>query len=121
MIAFEFVATKMKSTFFELLEEIIMYRVHYIFTPKDMTKMADAIDESAAIWKKHGCPEISVWQLSGSAMGQMSFTVAFENAGDFGACVDKVVSDPDFIAWQGKYFGISDWAANTHARLYKKF
>ncbi len=54
-------------------------------------------------------------------MGQMSFTVAFENACDFGACIDRVVSDPDFIAWQGKYFGISHWVANTYARLCNQF
>ena len=98
-----------------------MYRVHYIFIPKDRSKMADAIDESAAIWKKHGCNEVSIWQLGGSAIGQISFTVSFDNAGDFGSCLDKVASDPDFMAWQQKYGDNGDWQANTHARLMKKF
>ena len=98
-----------------------MYRVHYIFIPKDRTKMADAIDESAAIWKKHGCHEVSIWQLGGSAIGQISFTVAFDNAGEFGSCSDKVIADPDFIAWQQKYGDNGEWQANTHARLMKKF
>ena len=98
-----------------------MYRVHYIFIPKDRSKMADAIDESAAIWKKHGCNEVSIWQLGGSAIGQISFTVSFDNAGEFGGCLDKVASDPDFIAWQQKYGDNGDWQANTHARLMKKF
>ena len=99
----------------------MMYRVHYIFTPHKLETTAAAMEEAAQIWKKHGCPEVSGWQLSGSAIGQMSFTVAFDSASDFGICFDKVSDDPDFQAWRVKYFGTSDWVANTHARLYKKW
>ena len=98
-----------------------MYRVHYIFSPHKLETTMEAVEEAAVIWKKHGCPEVSAWRLSGSAIGQMSFTVAFDNASDFGACLDKVDSDADFQAWRVKYFGTSDWVANTHATLHKKW
>ena len=91
------------------------------FTPHKLETTAAAMEEAAQIWKKHGCPEVSGWQLSGSAIGQMSFTVAFDSASDFGICFDKVSDDPDFQAWRVKYYGTSDWVANTHARLYKKW
>ena len=98
-----------------------MYRVHYIFSPNKIDTAIDAMEEAAVIWKKNGCPEVSAWRLSGSAIGQMSFTVAFDNASDFGACFDKVDKDADFQAWRAKFFGFGDWVANTHATLQKKW
>ena len=77
----------------------------------------DHCHEAAALWKKHGAKEVSLWRLQGSKINNMSFSARCDNMEQMGKCMDGLAADQDFAAWQMKYFGTSTIKENVIGRL----
>ena len=77
----------------------------------------DAFNEAAALWKKNGAKEVSLWRLQGTKINHFSFSVRCKNMEEMGRCMDKLAADADFAAWQMKYFSSATMKENVIARM----
>jgi hypothetical protein len=94
--------------------------VQTMFKPNpgaDMMKLMDLVKESAAIFKRHGA-DVSVWAVSGGEIGNMVFAARYDSFAAYGACMEKVYSDPAFAIWtaKGVASGLSTWVRSNVAR-----
>jgi hypothetical protein len=94
-----------------------MIAQHFIFENHKPEVLMDAFHEAAALWKKHGAKEVSLWRLQGSKINNMSFSARCDNMEQMGKCMDGLAADQDFAAWQMKYFGTSTIKENVIGRL----
>ena len=94
-----------------------MIAQHFIFENHKPEVLMDAFNECAALWKKNGAKEVSLWRLQGTKINRFSFSVRCENMEQMGKCMDNLAADADFAAWQMKYFGSSTIRENVIGRL----
>jgi hypothetical protein len=92
------------------------FMVQWHFVPSSMETMMEAAQAGAEIWKRHGAKQVMLTSMAGSGVGQFAFAMAFENGAQFGALLDKVSQDEDWMAWQGKYSNTSTWTGNIYGR-----
>lgn len=92
------------------------FMVQWHFTPSSMETMMAAAEEGAAIWKKAGAKHVMLTSMAGTGVGQFAFAMAFESGAEYGAILDKVSQDEDFMAWQAKYSNTAQWTGNIYGR-----
>ena len=94
-----------------------MIAQHFIFELHKPEVLMEAFESAATMWKKHGAKEVSLWNLRGSKINRMSFSVRCDSMEDMGKCMDALDADPDFQAWQVKYWDSSTIKENVVSRL----
>ena len=94
-----------------------MIAQHFIFENHKPEVLMDAFNECAALWKKNGAKEVSLWRLQGSKVNHFSFSVRCDDMEQMGKCMDNLAADTDFAEWQMKYFGTSTIRENVIGRL----
>ena len=94
-----------------------MIAQHFIFESHKPEVLMDAFNEAAALWKKNGAKEVSLWRLQGTKINHFSFSVRCENMEQMGKCMDNLAADAAFAAWQMKYFGSATMKENVIARM----
>ena len=94
-----------------------MIAQHFIFESHKPAVLMDAFNEAAALWKKNGAKEVSLWRLQGTKINHFSFSVRCENMEEMGKCMDNLAADADFAAWQVKYFGSATMKENIIGRM----
>ena len=67
--------------------------------------------ESAALGK------VSFWTVAVGEVGNLVFSVNFENFAAYGATIDKLNADPEFLTWQAKRLklGATTWVRGNMA------
>jgi hypothetical protein len=95
--------------------------LQYVFKPlpgSDLARIIEHAQIAAKLWKKHGAKEVSLWNISNGEIGNLAFTVPFENYSDYGRCYDALLADPDFRKWQVDLVkaGLSEWVRSNIAR-----
>ena len=50
-----------------------MIAQHFIFESHKPEVLKDAFNEAAALWKKNGAKEVSLWRLQGTKINHFSF------------------------------------------------
>ena len=89
----------------------------FIFESHKPAVLMDAFNEAAALWKKNGAKEVSLWRLQGTKINHFSFSVRCENMEDMWKCMDKLAADTEFAAWQMKYLGSATMKENIIGRM----
>ena len=97
------------------------YEARYVFRPNpgaDMAVITRAMEEGAALWRKHGAPGPTLWTITAGELGHLVLVVRFENAAEYAKVVDPLSADPDFRAWQAKNVqaGQITWVRSNLAR-----
>ena len=82
-----------------------MIAQHFIYETYKPETLMEAFKEAAALWKKNGAKEVSLWRLQGSQINHFSFSVRCDSMEEMGKCMDALSTDADFQAWQMKHFG----------------
>ena len=97
------------------------YEARYVFKPNpgaDLAAVVKAMEQGAALWRKHGAPSPRLWAITAGELGNYVLSVQFENAVAFGKTVDLLSADPEFHAWQASNAGEGQvtWVRSNHAR-----
>ena len=68
------------------------------------------------LWRKHG-GKVSFWTVAVGEIGNLVFSVNFENFAAYGATIDKLNTDPEFLTWQAKRLklGATTWVRGNMA------
>lgn len=84
----------------------------------DLLKIIESAKVSAKLWKKHGATDVTLWAVTAGEVGNMAFTVQFENFTSYGASYDKLSADPEFRKWQSDVakLGMTEWVSGNVAR-----
>jgi hypothetical protein len=93
--------------------------VQYVVKPNPGSVLAAILEmtkESAALWRKHG-GKVSFWTVAVGEVGNLVFSVNFENFAAYGATIDKLNADPEFLTWQAKRLklGATTWVRGNMA------
>jgi hypothetical protein len=77
----------------------------------EMSKMG------ADLWRKHN-GEVSLWTVSAGEMGNWLFVIKFTDYEAYGACMNELTQDADFLAFQNKFMTSSkaDWVRSNVVR-----
>ena len=94
-----------------------MIAQQFIFESHKPAVLMDAFNEAAALWKKNGAKEVSLWRLQGTKINHFSFSVRCESMEDMGKCMDNLAADAEFTAGQMKYFGSATMKENIIGRM----
>ena len=97
------------------------YEARYVFRPNpgaDMGDVMKAIEEGAALWRKHGAPNPRLWTISAGEIGNYVLVVQFENAAEYAKVVDPLSADPKFRRWQARNVAAGNitWVRSNLAR-----
>lgn len=97
------------------------YEARYVFKPNpgaDLAAVVKAMEQGAALWRKHGAPSPRLWAITAGELGNYVLSVQFENALAFAQVVDPLSVDPEFHAWQARNAeaGQISWVRSNHAR-----
>ena len=97
------------------------YEARYVFKPNpgaDLAAVMKAMEQGAALWRKHGAPNPRLWAITAGELGNYVLSVQFENALAFAQVVDNLSADPEFRAWQARNAdeGHITWVRSNHAR-----
>lgn len=97
------------------------YEARYVFRPNpgaDLAAIMKAMEQGAALWRKHGAPSPRLWAITAGELGNYVLSVQFENAAAFAKVVDPLSADPEFRAWQAHNAeaGQITWVRSNHAR-----
>jgi hypothetical protein len=97
------------------------YEARYVFKPNpgaDLAAVIEAMEQGAALWRKHGAPSPRLWAITAGELGNYVLSVQFENAVAFAQVVDPLSADPEFRAWQARNAQAGDiaWVRSNHAR-----
>jgi hypothetical protein len=97
------------------------YEARYVFRPNpgaDLAAIMKAMEQGAALWRKHGAPSPRLWTITAGELGNYVLSVQFENAAAFAKVVDPLSADPEFRAWQARNAeaGQITWVRSNHAR-----
>ena len=79
------------------------YEARYVFRPNagaDMAVVTRTMREGAALWRKHGAANPTLWTITAGELGNYVLVVRFENAAEYAKVVDPLSADPDFRRWQ---------------------
>jgi hypothetical protein len=102
-------------------EPPMAYEARYVFRPNpgaDMAAITKAMEEGAALWRKHGAPSPRLWAITAGELGNYVLVVQFENAAEYANVVDPLSADPEFRRWQAKNVqkGQITWVRSNLAR-----
>ena len=94
--------------------------MRYMFRPRPGTSLEEVMEISkmgADMWRKHR-GEVSLWTVSAGEMGNWLFVIKFADYEAYGACVNELTQDTDFLAFQNKFMtsGKADWVRSTLVR-----
>jgi hypothetical protein len=97
------------------------YEARYVFKPNpgaDLAAVIEAMEQGAALWRKHGAPSQRLWAITAGELGNYVLSVQFDNALAFAQVVDGLSADPEFRAWQTRNAEAGDitWVRSNHAR-----
>ncbi len=97
------------------------YEARYVFRLNpgaDVAAVLKAMQQGAALWRKHGAQGPRLWAITAGELGNYVLSVQFDNAGSFAKVVDTLSADPDFLAWQAgnAKAGQITWVRSNHAR-----
>ena len=97
------------------------YEARYVFKPNpgaDLAAVMKAMEQGAALWRKHGASSPRLWAITAGELGNYVLSVQFENALAFAQVVDNLSADPEFRAWQARNTeeGHISWVRSNHAR-----
>ena len=97
------------------------YEARYVFRPNpgaDMAVITRAMEEGAALWRKHGATSPTLWTITAGELGNYVLVVRFENAAEYAKVVDPLSADPDFRRWQARNVqaGQITWVRSNLAR-----
>lgn len=97
------------------------YEARYVFKPNpgsDLAAVMKAMEQGAALWRKHGAASPRLWAITAGELGNYVLAVQFENAAEFAKVVDPLSADPAFRAWQAGNVqgGQITWVRSNHAR-----
>ena len=92
------------------------FMAQWHFIPDDMEVMMAAANEGAEIWKRHGAKQVMLMSLAGSSVGEFAWGLACNSGAEYGAILDKVGQDEDFMNWQVKYANTMTWTGNYIGR-----
>jgi hypothetical protein len=92
----------------------------YVFRPNpgsDLNAILANVKEAAALWRKYGA-EVRLWTVSMGEIGNMAVSVQFDSYEGYARCMDRLIADPAFMAWQQKNLasGLSSWVRSNLAR-----
>lgn len=92
----------------------------YVFRPNpgaDLTAVMANVKEAVGLWRKYDA-EVHLWTVSMGEIGNMSVTAHFDSYAGYAKCIDQLVADPAFAAWQQKNLasGLSNWVRSNLAR-----
>jgi hypothetical protein len=79
------------------------YEARYVFRPNpgaDLDAVVVAMKQGAALWKKHGAPDLRLWNVAAGELGQYVLAVQFESATEYAKVTDALAADPAFRRWQ---------------------
>lgn len=93
--------------------------LQYVFKANPGVDMADLmalVNESAALWKKHGA-DVSFWAVQVGEVGNLSFVARFESAAKLGATLEAMNTDPAFATWRAKSVksSLATWVRSNQA------
>ena len=63
--------------------------LQFVFKPvpgSDLTQIIEHAKVVSKLWQKHGAKDASLWTVYAGEMGNMVFTVPFENYSEYGKC-----------------------------------
>lgn len=97
------------------------YEARYVFRPNpgaDLKAVMSAMQQGAALWRKHGAPGPRLWAITAGEQGNYVLSVQFDNAAAFAKVVDTLSADPEFQGWQAQNAkdGHISWVRSNHAR-----
>lgn len=97
------------------------YEARYVFKLSpgaDMAQVKKAMEEGAALWRKHGAASPRLWAITAGELGNYVLVVQFENAAEFARVVDPLSADPAFQHWQAHNAAADQitWVRSNHAR-----
>ena len=95
--------------------------LQFVFKPlpgSDLSAIVTTAKEAARLWKKHGAADASLWTVAVGEMGNLAFTVHFEDFTSYGTCYDSLLKDADFRKWQMDVVkqGMTEWVRGSVAR-----
>lgn len=97
------------------------YEARYVFKLNpgaDLAAVTSAMQQGAALWKKHGAQAPRLWAITAGELGNYVLSLQFDNAAGFATVVDALSADADFKAWQANNAkaGQITWVRSNHAR-----
>jgi hypothetical protein len=92
----------------------------YVFRPNpgaDLPAVIANVKEAAALWRKYGA-EVHLWTVSMGEIGNMAFSAHFDSYESYARCMDRLITDGAFLAWQQKNLaiGLASWVRSNLAR-----
>ncbi|SEA21022.1 hypothetical protein SAMN05444680_101911 [Variovorax sp. YR216] len=79
------------------------YEARYVFRPNpgaDLGAVMEAIQQGAALWKRHGATNARLWVVAAGELGNYVLELRFDNATEYAKVTDPLSADPDFRKWQ---------------------
>ena len=97
------------------------YEARYVFklhAGADLKAAVSAMQQGAALWRKHGAAAPRLWAITAGELGNYVLAVQFDDAAGFAKVVDSLSADADFQAWQARNAkdGHIAWVRSNHAR-----
>ena len=97
------------------------YEARYVFKLNpgaDLAAVMTAMQQGAALWRKHGAKNPQLWAITAGELGNYVPSVQFDNASAFAKVADALSADSEFRAWQGQNAqgGQITWVRSNHAR-----
>ena len=94
-----------------------MIAQHFFFESHKPQVLMYAFNEAAALWKRNGAKEVSLWRLQETNINHFSFSVRCENMEEMGKYMFNLAADAEFAAGQMKYFGPATMKENIIGRM----
>lgn len=79
------------------------YEARYVFRPNpgaDLGAVIEAMQQGAALWKKHGAATARLWVVAAGELGNYVLELRFDNASEYAKVTDPLSADPEFRRWQ---------------------
>jgi len=97
------------------------YEARYVFKLNpgaDLAAVTTAMQQGAALWRKHGAKNPQLWAITAGELGNYVLSVQFDSASAFAKAADPLSADPEFRAWQANNAQANQitWVRSNHAR-----